>query len=218
MTTEFWLQNWQDNKIGFHQQQTNSYLTTYWQHLNLASNCCVFVPLCGKSLDLLWLRQQGHSVVGVEISARAASDFFTANGLNPNSFELGHFHCHETECLTLLQGDFFDLTPQHVENVEGVFDRASLVALPIELRQQYAQHLKNILPNTAKILLVTFEYGQTEMTGPPFSVSEAEVHELYGDTYGIELLLKQDVLDIYPHFKTAGLTGLQEKVYLLTPY
>jgi thiopurine S-methyltransferase len=218
MTPEFWLKNWQDNKIGFHQQQTNNHLVTFWQHLNLTPNCRVFVPLCGKSLDLLWLRQQGHSVVGVEISELAVCDFFTENGLNPTTFKLDSFHCHETEHLVLMQGDFFDLTPQHIENVEGVFDRASLVALPIELRQQYAQHLKNILPNTAKILLVTFEYGQAEMTGPPFSVSEAEVHALYGDTYGIELLLKQDVLDIYPHFKTAGLTGLQEKVYLLTPY
>lgn len=218
MTPEFWLQNWQDNKIGFHQQQTNSHLTTFWQHLNLLPNCRVFVPLCGKSLDLLWLGQQGYSVVGVEISGRAVGDFFTENGLKPNSFELDCFHCHKTEHLTLMQGDFFNLSPQHVDNVGGVFDRASLVALPVELRQQYAQHLKNILPCLAKILLVTFEYNQAEMAGPPFSVRETEVHKLYGDTYGIELLLKQEVLDIYPHFKTAGLTSLQEKVYLLTPY
>jgi thiopurine S-methyltransferase len=218
MTPEFWLQNWQDNKIGFHQQQTNSHLTTFWQHLHLASNCRVFVPLCGKSLDLLWLRQQGHSVVGVEISELAVCDFFTENGLNHTNFELDCFDCHETEHLTLLQGDFFDLTPQHVDNVAGVFDRASLVALPIELRQQYTRHLKSILPDTAKILLVAFEYDQTKMAGPPFSVSEAEVHRLYQDNYGIDLLLNQDVLDIYPQFKTAGLTNLQEKVYLLTPY
>jgi thiopurine S-methyltransferase len=217
MTPEFWLQNWQDNKIGFHQQQINSHLITFWQHLNLAPDCRVFVPLCGKSRDLLWLRQQGHSVVGVEISELAVRDFFTENRLNPTTFELYSFHCHETERLALLQGDFFNLTPHHVENVEGVFDRASLIALPIESRQQYGQHLKNILPGTAKILLVTFEYSQAEMAGPPFSVSEAEVHELYGDTYGIELLLKQDVLDSYPQFKTAGLAGIQEKVYLLTP-
>jgi thiopurine S-methyltransferase len=218
MTPEFWLQNWQNNKIGFHQQETNSYLISFWQHLNLASHSRVFVPLCGKSLDLLWLYRQGHNVVGVEISELAVCDFFAQSELNHTHFELDGFHCHKTGRLILLQGDFFNLMPHHVQDVAGVFDRASLVALPIELRQKYAQHLKNILPDTAKILLVTFEYAQSKMAGPPFSVNETEVHTLYQDSYAIECLFKQDVLDNYPQFQALGLTDLQEKVYLLTPY
>jgi thiopurine S-methyltransferase len=117
-----------------------------------------------------------------------------------------------------LQGDFFNLTADHLLNVEGVFDRASLVALPLELHKEYTQHLKNSLPEMAKILLVTFEYDQSQMNGPPFSVSEAEVQALYQDSYAIKRLLAQDVLDNYPQFRELGLSGLEEKVYLLQPY
>ena len=215
MNAEFWLENWKNNKIGFHQSETNNHLISFWQHLHLEPNSRVFVLLCGKSLDLLWLHRQGHSVVGVEISELAVGDFFTENGLNPTGIKLDRFHCRETERLALLQGDFFNLLPHHVQNVAGVFDRASLVALPIQLRQKYAYHLKSILPDTAKILLVTFEYEQAEMVGPPFSVSEAEVHALYQNNYAIELLFKQDIIDNYPQFRALGLTALQEKVYLL---
>ncbi|NOT84481.1 MAG: thiopurine S-methyltransferase [Methylococcaceae bacterium] len=215
MTPEFWLQNWQAHKIGFHQAETNSYLRSFWQQLNLANDSRVFVPLCGKSLDLLWLCQQGHSVIGVELSPLAVSDFFAEHELAHTQFAQDCFECREAERLTLLQGDFFNLLPEHVEEVAGVFDRASLVALPIELRQQYVQHLKRILPDNAKILLVSFEYDQAEMPGPPFSVTEAEVHALYQDVYTIECLLQQDILKDNPQFRARGLTRLQEKVFLL---
>lgn len=120
--------------------------------------------------------------------------------------------------MIICQGDFFNLTANQVRDVAGVFDRASLVALPIELRQKYAQHLKSILPDKAKILLVTFEYDQSKMVGPPFSVNETEVTELYQDYYEIKLLFKQDVLGSFPQFRNQGLNSLQEKVYLLKPY
>jgi thiopurine S-methyltransferase len=175
----------------------------------------VFVPLCGKSLDLLWLYQQGHKILGVEVSELAVDSFFSENGLTYNRFEKDGFQYYQVERLAILQGDFFNLTADHLKDVQGVFDRASLVALPIDLRQRYSQHLKNILPDQVKFLLVTFEYDQEQMNGPPFSVNEAEVLALYQETYEIKRLLTQDVLDSYPQFRSAGLTSLQEKAYLL---
>jgi thiopurine S-methyltransferase len=217
MDTEFWLKNWQQNKIGFHQQQINNHLISFWPHAQIKPNAQVFVPLCGKSLDLLWLRK-GHSVIGVEISELAVNALFFENGLSFTHAKQNNFQCWQTEYLTVLQGDFFNLTPNHVQAVAGIFDRAALVALPVALRQQYAQHLKSILPNSAKMLLVTFEYEQAEMAGPPFSVNEAEVRALYQDNYAIEPLFAQDVLDSYPPFRALGLTHLHERVYLLKPY
>ncbi len=215
MNPEFWLQNWQDHKIGFHQAEINSHLRTFWQQLNLVTDSRVFVPLCGKSLDLLWLCQQGHHVLGVELSPLAVSDFFAENELAHSQFESDGFECREAERLTLLQGDFFNLTPAHVAGVAGVFDRAALVALPVELRQQYVQHLKRILPDLAKMLLVSFEYDQAEMPGPPFSVTEAEVHALYQDAYTIERLCHENILEDNPQFRARGLKHLHEKVFLL---
>jgi thiopurine S-methyltransferase len=218
MNPKFWLENWKNNKIGVHQQITNPYLTAFWRQLNFAVGSQVLVPLCGKSLDLLWLHQQGHKVLGVEVSDLAVTQFFSENGLTFNKSKQDNFHYWEAENLAILQGDFFNLTADHLQDIQGVFDRASLVALPIELRQKYARHLTSILPGKARILLITFEYDQSQMNGPPFSVNEAEIQTLYQDTYDIELLLTQDALDLYPQFKIQGLNCLEEKVYLLRPY
>jgi len=217
MNTEFWLEIWEKNKIGFHQQEINSHLKSYWQYLNVAPHCRVFVPLCGKTRDILWLCGQGRSVLGVEISQLAVRDFFIENGLQPSIFQQDNFYRWESDGLIILQGDFFNVNSGQVQGVECVFDRASLVALPIELRQQYVRHLKSILPDNVRTLLVTFEYEQKEMDGPPFSVNENELRDLYQDDYEIILLFKQDVLDEYPQFQAQGLNRLQEKIYLLKP-
>jgi thiopurine S-methyltransferase len=217
MNTEFWLEIWEKNKIGFHQQEINSHLKSYRQYLNVAPHSRVFVPLCGKTRDILWLCGQGHSVLGVEISQLAVRDFFIENGLQPSIFQQDNFYRWESDGLIILQGDFFNVNSGQVQGVECVFDRASLVALPIELRQQYVRHLKSILPDNVKTLLVTFEYEQKEMDGPPFSVSENEIRDLYQDDHEIMLLFKHDVLNEYPQFQAQGLKGLQEKVYLLKP-
>ncbi|UOA10216.1 thiopurine S-methyltransferase [Methylobacter sp. S3L5C] len=217
MNTEFWLEIWEKNKIGFHQQEINSHLKSYWQHLNATPNCRVLVPLCGKTSDMLWLCGQGHRVLGVEISPLAVRDFFTENSLNPEIVQQDNFYCWEADGLVILQGDFFNINSDQVQDIACVFDRASLVALPVELRQQYVQHLKSILPDNVKTLLVTFDYEQKEMNGPPFSVSENEIRDLYQDNHEIILLCKQDVLDEYPQLQTQGLKRLQEKIYLLKP-
>jgi thiopurine S-methyltransferase len=217
MITDYWLESWKQNKIGFHQHEINGHLSSFWKQLNAEGQSQVFVPLCGKSLDLLWLRQQGHHVLGIEISAIAIRDFFVENNLNFNSRQQNDLLIWESDHLTILQDDFFKLTVNQLLEVVGVFDRAALVALPISLRQKYAKHLKNILSDKAKILLIAFEYDQSKMDGPPFAVDEAEIHGLYGDSYEIKLLLSQDTLDNYPSFRSRGLSSLTEKVYLLTP-
>lgn len=217
MNREFWLERWQKNEIGFHQQDINSHLQAFWPKLNSVEGGTVFVPLCGKSRDMLWLRGQGHPVLGVEISPIAVSDFFAENGLLPTISEQPHHRRCEVDGLTLLEGDFFKLDRADLQTVSHVFDRASLVALPPSLRADYARHLHTILPAHATILLVAFDYDQTQMDGPPFSVGEAEIRRLYADAYAIELLREQDVLDEYPQFIARGLTGLLEKVYGLRP-
>jgi thiopurine S-methyltransferase len=217
MNSEFWLENWKQNKIGFHQNSINPHLMAFWRQLKLPLDSQVLVPLCGKSLDLLWLKQEGHDVLGVELSELAASQFFSENDLAHNLSEQDGFISYQAESLIFLQGDFFRLTADHLRNVQGVFDRAALVALPDELRRSYAQHLSNNLPETAKLLLITFEYDQTQLSGPPFSVRESEVHALYQDRFEIKRLLVQDVLENYPQFRDLGLSSLEEKVYLLQP-
>jgi len=218
MDNAFWLERWQNNRIGFHEGRVNTHLENYWDQLDLAPGARVFVPLCGKARDLLWLRAQGHEVVGVEVSAIAVRDFFAENDLRPVVEQYEDREYWYEDGFTLIRGDFFDITQEEVAGCAGVFDRASLIALPPSMRADYAAHLKAILPGWAQTLLVTLEYDPSEMDGPPFPVSEDEVRALYTDTWRVERLWQAAVLDEQPHFRERGLTALRETVYRLAPY
>lgn len=216
MHPDFWHERWQLGQIGFHQDDINPYLQQYWQRVGAAPAGTVFVPLCGKSVDMLWLRAQGHAVLGVELSPLAVDAFFAEHGLQPAVRKQGAFAVHEADSLRLYCGDFFDLRAENLAGITAVYDRASLVALPPHMRPAYAGHMRRLVGPGTRVLLVAFEYPQHEMDGPPFSVSEAEIRSLYGGDCAIELLCAEDILDQEPRFRERGLTRLREKVYLLT--
>jgi len=213
----FWHDRWKQNEIGFHQAEVNRHLQEFWPQLGLQPHQGVFVPLCGKSRDLLWLRAQGHPALGVEISPIAVRDFFKENNLDPRVSQQGPFECWEADGLTILCGDFFSLIQDTLRGMGTVFDRASLIALPPDMRPRYAEHLKAIIPANAVILLVTLDYPQADMAGPPFSVEEAEVRRLYEPHYRVARLRRQDIMTESPQFRKRGLNTLHEHVYRLDP-
>jgi thiopurine S-methyltransferase len=206
---EFWHQRWEGGQIGFHQQEINSYLTIHWDDLGLPSGAPVFVPLCGKSLDMLWLREQGHPVFGIELSRKAVEAFFHENEIEPSVNETERFTEYSSEQLTLFAGDYFALTPGDLGQIHAVFDRAALIALPPQMRADYVRQMARLLPAGAHILLVTMHYSEGTLDGPPFSVEEHEVETLYGDDFSIE---KKGTWDV------EGPRGVavQETVYLMT--
>ncbi len=215
MDRDFWQARWDEGRIGFHQDDVNPYLQRYWPTLHVSPGAAVFVPLCGKSRDLLWLRDQGHAVIGVEIVPRAVADFFVENDVAATHRAHGSFTLWESEGIKIFQGDFFDMTARDVAGVGAVYDRASLIALPPALRPLYASHLRAIVPDQINVLLVTMDYPQAEMDGPPFAVTEQEVAALYQDHFKTERLCSEDILAANPRFKEQGLSGLLEKVYVL---
>jgi thiopurine S-methyltransferase len=215
MEPSFWHDRWENQDLGFHQDDIHALLPKYWPRLELASDAPVFVPLCGKSLDMVWLAQQGHRVIGAELSQRAIDDFFAERGLAPTMRASGSYTVKLAGPYELWCGDFFDLPRDAVTGVAGVYDRAALIALPPSLRERYAATLAALLPPQARFLLITLEYGQTQMSGPPFSVPGGEVRALFAGSYQLDELERRDVLDGHPHFKQRGLTALQECAYLL---
>ena len=215
MEPSFWHERWERAEIGFHQQTINVHLQQFWNRLELRAGQRVFVPLCGKSHDLLWLAGEGHPVTGVEISPMAVAAFFTENGLTPRCWRDGAFEVWEADEIRILLGDFFALEPRRVADCAGVYDRASLIALPPAMRARYARHLQDVLSDGAPVLLVTLEYEQTAMQGPPFSVGEDEVRALYAPTHAVDLLVIRDALAEESRWRERGLTWLLEKVYRL---
>ena len=209
MEKDFWLERWELQQIGFHQNAVNPHLERYGHRLQGK----VFVPLCGKSFDMSWFARQGAEVLGVELSPIAVRAYFEENGLKATCGPCGKFESHEAGGIRLLCGDFFDLERSDMEGVSAVYDRASMVALPVEMRERYVRHLTSILPEGVEILLITFDYPQDEMQGPPFAVSVEEVKRLYRDSAHIELLDQADVLE--PRFAERGVTRMQENVFLL---
>lgn len=216
MKKEFWLERWERGETGFHQDEINPYLVQYWPGLPCSAGGEVFVPLCGKSLDMVWLRRQGCTVLGVELSPIAVQDFFRENGHLPVQVQSGKFESSEADGMRILCGDFFDLTRADVAKVSAVYDRASLVALPPDMRERYARHLVDILPSGTQVLLVTFDYPQAEMQGPPFAVSVKEVEALYGKYADVRLLAQENVLAQNQRFKQRGVSRMEESIFLLT--
>lgn len=216
MNKDFWLERWERKETGFHQDEINPYLRQFWQELHQAEGDGVFVPLCGKSLDMLWLRSQGCDVIGVELSPVAAQAFFEENGYVPELSSGGHFNCFEADHMRILCGDFFDLKREDLQNVKWVYDRASMVALPPDMRECYVRHLVSVLPPGAQILLVAFDYPQQQMAGPPFAVSRVEIEMHYGEFAQIRHLAEVDVLADNPRFAARGVSHLYENIFLLT--
>ncbi len=164
MNLEFWHERWEKNDIGFHQENINAPLQKYWQSLKLNDNERVFVPLCGKSRDLLWIQSQGHPVLGVEVSPLGVETFFKENNLQASSVSDGKFIRWKCGTLEILCGDYFDLQLSHLEGVAVVYDRASLVALPPEMREQYVKHFVSLLPQSGQGAATTIRNGKPNWT------------------------------------------------------
>jgi thiopurine S-methyltransferase len=210
---EFWLERWRRQETAFHQRDVHPALRELWSALGLAAGDPVFVPLCGKSGDMTWLRAQGHPVVGVELSPLAAASYFAENGLEPERRRTGSFEVMEAGGVRILCGNFFDLTSDHLAGVKAVYDRAALVALPADLRTRYAEHMAAILPPGTPMLLVTLEYPPEEIEGPPFSVTAEEVERLYGSVASVEAKSRTSILAKEPRFAERGVTAIDECCY-----
>lgn len=216
MECAFWLERWRQNQIGFHGLAFNEHLQNHWPALRTAEAGKVFVPLCGKSRDMLWLMVQGYQVVGAELSPLAVRAFFAENGLSVSESRIPGFSVNRGEGVCLYCGDFFQLAASALGDIAGVWDRAALVALPPKMRVSYAERMRQLLNPGTRILLVTFDYPQLQMQGPPFCVPTSEVLALYGGWCDVELLNSKEILDDEPHFRDRGLSRLQEQVYRLT--
>jgi thiopurine S-methyltransferase len=212
---QHWLDRWKENRIGFHEASVNQHLQTWFPQFAPPTGSTVFVPLCGKAQDLCWIAEQGYQVIGIELSQIAIEAFFEENSIAFECAVNDRFTTYEAENICLLQGDFFDLRDDDLGDCGLVYDRAALIALERDDRPRYYEHMLSIMPASCNMLLITLEYDQAEMRGPPFSVPTDEVLQRYDDAFTIQLLHVRDIVDHGPRWRKVGLTALNESVFSL---
>jgi thiopurine S-methyltransferase len=216
MQPDFWLQRWRDNQIGFHQDKPTPLLLKHWPAIGMPVGATVFVPLAGKSLDMVWFASEGYRVLGVELSPLAIKQFISEHGVVPEVRESKYGTHYLAGSVEIVQGDVFALDSAALEDCSVVFDRAALIALPPDLRRRYVDEVYSLLPQGCRGLLITLEYPEGEKQGPPFSVTEAEVRELYERDWHVDVLERRDILAQQPSFIEEGVTTLDTVVYRIT--
>lgn len=230
MDPEYWKEVWKKDDIPFHQSEINTDLKKWIPLWNFPPCTVAFVPLCGKSLDLIWLKEKGFEVLGVEVSEKAVTTFFQEQGIPSKTQQEGAIIRHQGKSLTIYQGDFFDLQKEHLKDVSLIYDRAALVALPAEKRKEYARHLISLLPSKkVTILMITFSLGRfahslppailtkSKTLGPPFCVEEEEIQENWGEAFEIKKIREEEGLFAeYSRYYKEGIFQYSKKVYCLT--
>lgn len=211
MDHDFWHQRWQDQQIGFHQSDVEPLLKTHWPALELPTGSTVFVPLCGKSLDMVWLANEGHKVIGCELSEIAVDGFFAGLGITPDERLEQGFTVKSSGPYEIWCGDFFRLPLAGMTDVVGIYDRAALVALPPEMRKRYAAKLNELAATRA--LLITLEYDQAMLPGPPHSVPPTEVEALFASSWQLTVASTAQTSKVSPKFIERGMETIGQTVY-----
>ncbi len=212
MDSQFWTTAWNEGRTNFHQENYHDKLVEYFPQLNPEKGQKVLVPLCGKSKDLLWLHESKLHVHGIELHDQAVESFFAENKLSPVKKTQDRDFVHFAyENIVISCGDFFKLNENHT--YDFIYDRAALVALPERMRKSYAQVIKQSLKKAGKCLLLVYEYDQSKLEGPPFSVDSNEIRELYADQFTIKLMESTQPTKEGP--RLSSLDGLRQTVYIL---
>jgi len=215
MGKEYWLNKWLQNDIKFNQDEVNTHLQHYYSKLNLNRSDRIFVPLCGKSIDMLWLAQKGHPIVGVEFSPIACKSFFEENNLPYQEKTQEAFTVYYNNTIMIYCGDFFALTPGLIGNVKAVYDRGGFIALSPSIRKQYVEHLVTLIPAGSKVFMTTIEYDQQQMDGPPYSTSFDNIKQFYGPHFHIDRL-EHTPYELPEHLREKGLQSADSSIYIIT--
>jgi len=210
-----WLDRWKKGTTGWHRSDVNPQLIENINQLSEARTQKIFVPLCGASLDMKYLIDQGFNVVGVELSPLAIDRFFNENQIEYKVSKVEEFDLYQGKNIEIYCGDFFRLKKDYFYDVSCVYDRAALIALNPDLQKKYVRHLKDILPNSSKILLLTMFYPQNEMEAPPFSVDDVGVEDLFSDSKEIKKISSANEKESSLKPNDLNLTYLFKNVYLI---
>uniref|UniRef100_A0A8D0FZU9 thiopurine S-methyltransferase n=1 Tax=Strix occidentalis caurina TaxID=311401 RepID=A0A8D0FZU9_STROC len=169
VTEEEWLQKWEMGNIGFHKEQGHPLLQKYLNVLlNGRSGLRIFFPLCGKAVEMKWLADMGHSVVGVEVSEQALKEFFAEHSLPYHEEpvpEISGAKKFTSGNISLYCCSIYDLSSSIVGKFDGVWDRGALVAVNPCDRERYVSLMITLMEKNSSYLLVTVSYDPNKHKG-----------------------------------------------------
>ncbi len=212
---DYWLKTWETKDIFFHRNEVNPDLMKFFPKLNLPLKSRIFVPLCGKSQDMLWLANSGYLVIGVELSPIACEEFFAEQNVTPQITKFNNFTLYEYQNFKLFCGDIFKITHADIGQIDAIYDSKALIALPHEVRKKYINHLLNLANPKTQIFLITIETND-QVQGPPYPVSQVEVNNLFGSDRDITIV-KSGLLDrLKDHLINKGYKQVLETIYIIS--
>ena len=203
---EDWLDRWENDRTGWHESAGNVGLHAYWQ----GNGGRVLVPLCGKSPDLVWLARHGHEVTGIELAEKAIHEFYAEQSLGYRETERANMRAYVCDELpiTLFCGDYFSF---EADPFDALYDRGAIVAVEPAERPNYAAHTRRLLKPDAPVLIITLEYDQSIVQGPPFAVHGDELKAYWSN---LERAGERDDFETCPpKFRQAGLREILEVVW-----
>ena len=214
MAIEFWHNIWNEQRIGFHRDAVHVDLIQYFDQLNCRAGDRILVPLCGKTLDMVWLAHQGLEVIGIELSAVAITAFFQEHDLAYECEQLSaDVSVYTAPQITIYCANIFKLDDALIKPCDTCFDRAALIALPYNIRQRYIDHIANFLKPEAALLLIGMHYPH-QVEGPPYSVTLSEIKSLFQSQFDYELLQEQHEENMPEHLQARGILDSYSYVVL----
>ena len=133
----------------------NAYLIKFKDRL-LNSNISgrILVPFCGKTLDMKFLYGQGLSVIGIECSEKAVTEFFKENNFTFTIEDHENYKIYtHNDRLKIFQGDFYALTSEIIGGTCNLhWDCGALIASDYADHQKYIDHVKALLSHNSVTL------------------------------------------------------------------
>lgn len=214
MEAKFWFDSWEKGGFytSFHRKDIHPYVLNYLTPDELAGKTCL-VPLCGKSVDMMYLAAFADKVIGVEIVEKAILEFFEENNL---AYHQPDDETYIAGNITLLRKDFMQLTSQEIGHIDWVYDRASLVALPDKMREDYLYSIDRLTDIGTKSLVITLEYFPL-INSAPFSIPISEMEDYYGLGHFINHI-ESPLLMNHGMVRRWNLAYLYEHGFLLTKH
>ena len=159
-----------------------------------------FLPLCGRSPDMVWLTSQGHRVTGVEWVEGAVVQFFTENKLDyevERDVNVGKvtatMYTAKNVPITVYCCDFFSMSSDTLGQFDCIWDNGSVGSFHESQRPDYVCIMRMLLKSKGKMLLANFNYKLAGPLKPPYPLTREEVKEMYSTDFNVVLAQSEGI-------------------------